>query len=340
MQWSCLQAVGTTTWVIVNWMSPPGPIVFFGTPEFAVPTLQALCAAGMAPARVVTQPSRPVGRGRRVQAPPVARRAAELGLEVEQVAKVRSSSFIDRVVELGPWVSVVVAFGQIFPVRLLEAPVAGSVNLHASLLPAYRGAAPIQAAVASGEKITGVTTMRMTAGLDAGPILLQNEVEIGADETAAELSRRLAATGGDLIVATLEGLAAGSIRERAQNDSLSTFAPRLEKDDAEIDWSLGSGAIYDRFRAFQPWPGLRGRLRGEPIKIVACRPASPAVSPDSEAAEPGTVVVVSDAIGVACGGGTRLEITALQRPGRRPLDARTFANGERLEAGASFERVL
>ncbi len=312
-------------------VSGPGPILFFGTPEFAVPTLDALCEEGWAPALVVTQPSRPVGRGRRVASPPVARRAAELGLEVEQVQKVRSSRFIDRMETLEPWAGVVVAFGQIFPPRLLATPAVGCINLHASLLPAYRGAAPIQAAVAAGETVTGVSTMRMTAGLDSGPILLQREVEIGAHETTVDLAPRLAAVGAGLMIETLRGLAAGSIAERPQDDSLATFAPRLEKGDGEIDWSLEAGAIYDRFRAFQPWPGLRTRLAEEAIKVVECRPAS-----GSGIGEPGEIVAVERSIRVACGGETLLDLEILQRPGRRSLDAPTFAHGERLEKGDRF----
>ena len=195
-------------------MESRGPIVFFGTPSFAVPTLEALCEAGQAPALVVSQPARAVGRGRRVTEPPLAHRARELDLEVTLVESVKDDDFQSRLRELEPWVGVVVAFGQIFPPALLELPARGCVNLHASLLPRYRGAAPIQAAIAAGDSTTGVTTMRMAAGLDTGPVLLQEELEIGERETAPELSQRLSVAGAAIVVRTLRGLADGTILVR------------------------------------------------------------------------------------------------------------------------------
>ncbi len=194
-----------------------GRILFFGTPDFAVPTLAALVEAGWAPVRVVTQPSRPVGRGRGLQDPPVAAWARAHGLEVTQPERVRHPDFLAEAAALAPDVAVVVAFGQIFPRALLDLPRHGCVNLHASLLPRWRGAAPIQAAVAAGEARTGVATMRMEEGLDTGPILLEEETAIGPDETADELSRRLAELGGKLMVRTLHELEAGGLVPRPQD---------------------------------------------------------------------------------------------------------------------------
>src|SRR6185295_2191959 len=207
------------------------------------------------------------------------------------------------------------------------------INLHASLLPAYRGAAPIQAAIAAGETATGVTTMRMEQGLDTGPILLQEPVAIGPEETAAELSPRLAAVGARLILETLARLEAGDLVAVAQDDERASYAPRIVKDAGRIDWSLPARALADRLRAFTPWPGLSAELAGAPVKIVRAR-ALGEKAPASSA--PGTVIAASDgALQVACGDGV-LALLELQRPGRRALSAADFANGERLAAGARF----
>ncbi len=318
-------------------MARPDPVVFFGTPDFAVPTLAALVEAGLAPARVVTRPARPLGRGRRVQDPPVARRAKALGLEVAQPERVGDPGFLAGLAELAPAVAVVVAYGQIFPPELLALPRHGCINLHASLLPRYRGAAPIQAAIAAGERVTGVTTMQMERGLDSGPILLQEETAIGRRETAGELAPRLAAQGAALVVETLRRLAEGGLEPRPQDPELVTYAPRLTKRDGRVDWSEAARRIADRLRAYTPWPGLTAELRGEPLKLVEARPLAAAPEggppPEGEAA-PGSVLGLRGRfLAVACGEGTVLGIATLQRPGRRPLPAPDFANGERLEPG-------
>jgi methionyl-tRNA formyltransferase len=309
-------------------------VLFFGTPEFAVPTLAALVAAGSAPILVATQPARPAGRGGRVQDPPVAAWARQHGLAVEQPRKVRDPAFLDRLAALRPEVAVVVAFGQIFPQRLLDLPRLGCVNLHASLLPKYRGAAPIQAAIAAGERKTGITTMRMVAELDAGPILLQEEVEIGPRETAGELSVRLADRGAALVIETLRGLAAGTLAEREQNHAEATSAPRLSKADGLVDWELPATRLADRLRALTPWPGLTGHLRGETVKLVA------GVAIDWEEAPSGTcgtyLGMRQGRLAVLCGAGTLLGIERLQRPGRKPVSASDFAHGERLAVGERF----
>jgi len=314
-------------------------VVFFGTPDFALPTLEALVAAGRAPAAVVSQPARPAGRGRRLEEPPVARRARALGLPLLQPERVRAEPFLAELAALRPQVAVVVAFGQIFPRALLELPAHGCINLHASLLPRWRGAAPIQAAIAAGDRRTGVTTMQMEAGLDAGPILLQEEVAIGAEETAGKLGARLAERGADLVVRTLAALEAGALAPVAQREADATYAPRLTRASGRADWTLAAPALFDRLRAYTPWPGLWATLREEPVKLVAARPldeAPPlldAASPRRDA-PPGTVLgLAGGRLAVACGGGTVLGLETLQRPGRRALDAAAFANGARLRAG-------
>ncbi len=313
-------------------MSALDRILFFGTPEFAVPTLAALVAAGRVPALVVTQPSRPAGRGQRPQDPPVARWAREHGLAVASPERVRDPAFLEAAAALAPDVAVVVAFGQIFPRALLELPRYGCVNLHASLLPRWRGASPIQAAVAAGDARTGVATMLMEAGLDTGPILLEEVTEIGAEETAGELSRRLAEAGGPLMVRTLQELEGGSLVPRPQAAEGVTYAPRLTRESGRVDWSLTAPEIHHRLRAYTPWPGLTAELRGAPVKIVAA-----AVLDDGTEAAPGTFLGLRGGrLAVACGGGTVLGLAELQRPGKRALRAPDFANGERLKTGESF----
>jgi methionyl-tRNA formyltransferase len=319
---------------ILRGMPAVDPIVFFGTPDFAVPTLAALVAAGQAPGLVVTQPSRPAGRGQQAQDPPVARWARAHGLPVAQPERVRVPEFLAEMRALAPGVAVVVAFGQIFPRDLLALPRLGCINLHASLLPRWRGAAPIQAAVAAGEERTGVTTMQMEAGLDSGPILLQEEAVIGAAETAGELSRRLAETGAALVVRTLEELSRGTLVPQPQDASLATYAPRLARESGRADWSLPARALADRLRAYTPWPGLTAELSGAPVKLVLVRAL---VDAESNGSEPGTFLGLREgALAVACGGGSVLGVEELQRPGRKALRAADFVNGERLRAGDRF----
>lgn len=322
-------------------------LVFFGTPEFAVPTLEALVAAGRAPLLVVAQPSRPVGRGQQVQAPPVARAAAALGLPLVQPGRVREPEFLAALAETAPDLALVVAFGQIFLQSLLDLPRLGCVNLHASLLPRWRGAAPIQAAIAAGDETTGVTTMQMEAGLDSGPILLQEEEAIGPRETAGDLAARLAGRGASLVVRTLAALEAGTVVPRPQPEEGVTYAPRLSRDSGRIDWSLSARQIADRLRAFTPWPGCATTWRAAPLKIVAAEPLDRSISSlastssissiSSSPALPGTVLGQSDGLlTVACGGGTVLGIRRLQKAGKRVVDAPAFANGERLQPGERF----
>jgi methionyl-tRNA formyltransferase len=312
-------------------MSAIDRIIFFGTPEFAVPTLAALVAAGRVPVRVVTQPARPAGRGQRPQDPPVARWAREQGLPVSQPERVRDAAFLEDLATLDPDIAMVVAFGQIFPRALLDLPRLGCINLHASLLPRWRGASPIQAALAAGDARTGVSTMRMEAGLDTGPVLLEEATEIGPQETAGELSRRLAEAGGRLMVRTLQELEGGAIVARPQSPEGATYAPRLTRDSGRVDWSLTALEVHHRLRAYTPWPGLTAELRGAPLKISAAE-----VLEGTAEGAPGTYLGLRDGrLAVVCGGGI-LGIGELQRPGKRVLRAADFANGERLQAGERF----
>jgi methionyl-tRNA formyltransferase len=240
-------------------------IAFFGTPDFALPTLQALVAAGRAPLVIVTQPDRPAGRGQHVQSPAVARWAREQGLEVWQPAKVRADEAIARVAALSLDVAVVAAFGQIVPKALLELPRHGCINVHASLLPRHRGAAPVQAALLAGDAETGVSIMRMDEGLDTGPVLLQAKTRLAGHETAGELLPRLAHLGAGALLEALSRLEAGTLEDRAQGDGEATHAPRLRKEQGRADWRLPATAIFRQLRAFTPWPGVTADLGGAPI---------------------------------------------------------------------------
>lgn len=312
-------------------------LVFFGTPTFAVPCLDALVAAGRAPALVVSQPSRPVGRGRSVQPPPVAQRAAELGLPVVQPASVKDKDFLASLEALAPDLAVVVAFGQIFRRRLLGLPRRGCVNVHASLLPRWRGAAPIQAAIAAGDEVTGVCTMVMEAGMDTGPELLRRTTPIGPRETHPELAQRLSVLGGEVLVETLEALERGEVEPKAQDDAAATYAPRIEKSDGVMDWRLGARQLDSLLRAYTPWPGLTATLRDRPLKVLQAQP----VEWGGGRADAGTVlgVVKHEGVGrlaVAAGEGPALGLERVQRPGKKAVSAVDWVNGERVEAGERF----
>ena len=306
-------------------------VVFFGSPEFSIPTLETLAVSSYRPMLIVSQPSRRAGRGHRLQDPPVAQWAREAGIELVQPEKVRAKAFVETLAGLRPDVAVVVAFGQIFPSRVLEIPRFGCVNLHASLLPVFRGAAPIQAAIAAGEEKTGVTTMLMEAGLDTGPILLQRSVRIGPHETSPELATRLAQMGGELMVETLQGLGDGSIHPAPQGAELASYAPRLRKKDGLVEWTLTAAEIERRLRAFQPWPGLTTACLGQPLKLV-----EGVVLPERAEREiaPGFFLGLREgSLAVACGGTSVLGLRRVQRPGRRVLCAADFLRGERLTPG-------
>lgn len=309
-------------------------IVFFGTPEFAVPTLEALIEAGRNPALVVARPDRPAGRGQEVQEPAVAAAARARGLELLQPERVRDEAFIERLRALAPDVFVVVAFGQIFPPALLQLPKHGAINLHASLLPKYRGASPIQSAIANGEKKTGVTTMLMEEGLDTGAILLQEEVEIRRSDTAGELSERLAKLGAALMIETLDRLEKGKLKPRKQRDESASYAAKFSKEDGRTNWALEAEEIYNRMRAFDPWPGMIANFKGRPVKLVWGVPMSWEKGPSGFT---GTYLGLRQGkMAILCGGDTVFGIEEVQRPGKKPLRASDFVNGERLRVGERF----
>ena len=318
-------------------MSKIERIAFFGTPAFAVPTLEALAAADRSPQLVVSQPARRAGRGRQVVEPPVAQWALDHGVRLEQPEKVRAGAFLELLREFAPDLAVVVAFGQIFPQKLLDIPRLGCVNVHASLLPAYRGAAPIAAAIRAGDEVTGVTTMVMEKGLDSGPMLLKAEIPIGDQETCGELTPRLAALGGDLLVQTLAAMEEDALKSDVQDHGQATFAPRLEKSDGIVDFSENAHLISCHLRAFDPWPGTFGEIRDRPLRLVAGRTLE---SKSVSGAAPGEIVGLEDGVLiVACGGGSALGLEQVQRPGKRAMNVRDWMNGERLEAGETFAPI-
>ena len=296
-----------------------------------MPTLQALCSHGRSPVLVVTQPARPRGRGRSVAQPPVAEWAAAEGLTVSQPESVRDPEFLAWLETFDPTTMVVVAFGQIFPERLLAIPSQGCINVHASLLPQYRGAAPIQAAIIAGERVTGVTTMLMDEGLDTGPIFLRQQVEIGREETAGELSERLSVAGAELLIKTLERRDAGGVEPRNQDHAAATLARRLDRRDGIIDWEVEADRIFNLLRGMTPWPGVSTTLRDQLLKILWGRPLDPHGSGESA---PGTILgLVEGRLAVACGNGSVFGVERLQKPGRKPLTADAFVNGQPLDPG-------
>ncbi len=309
-------------------------IVFCGTPEFAVPTLRRLLAEpDFAVEAVVTQPDRPRGRGQQVAGSAVKDLALDAGLYVYQPETIKSDSAYKFFKRLTPDAVVIIAYGQVVPARLLEIPRLGWINLHASLLPKYRGAAPVNWAILTGETRTGLTTIQIDAGLDSGPILLQRPLGIGADETAPELARRLAEAGAPLVGETLRKLDRGEITPAPQDHAQATLAPMLKKEDGRIRWSLPAPQIHNRIRGLEPWPGAFTTFRGHLCHVWG-RPTA-AVAPGGTAA-PGTLLLSGAELYVACGEGTRLRVEAVQLEGRKRVSARDFANGARLTPGEQF----
>jgi methionyl-tRNA formyltransferase len=308
-------------------------IVFLGSGAFAIPSFEALIDAGHDVAALVTQPDREKGRGRALAPPPLKPVAEARGVPVLQPRRIREDAAQQALRALAPELQVVVAYGQILPKAVLEIASRGTVNVHASLLPKYRGAAPIQWAIASGETETGVTTMLIDEGLDTGPLLLAKSTAIGPDETAAGLEPRLARLGADLLVDTVAAMAAGEVHAQPQDHGRATLAPLLHKEDGRIDWSLPAPVIAQRIRGFQPWPGATTTLDGHGLKVLRAR----ADQDGAGSAEPGTVLAVDGSgIVVACGDGTRLRLVEVQPESRRPMPAAAYASGARLRAGARF----
>lgn len=311
-----------------------GRLVFFGTPEFAIPSLEALVEAGRAPDVIVTPPARPAGRGKEPKDPPVAEWAKEHELEVAQPESVSDEAFLEELAEVEPSLAVVVAFGQIFPPELLELPEHGCVNVHASLLPKYRGASPIQGALINGEKKTGVTIMRMEEELDTGPILNQVEVEIQPWHTYEELSPKLAKAGAELLVETLAELEQGGLKQRKQREESASYSPRIAKEDGRCNWALTAEEIYNRLRAYTPWPGMKTNFRGEELDLVWAVPMDWEQAPIGVT---GTFLGMRQGrMAVLCGDGTILGLEELQKPGKKPVRATDFVNGERCRVGERF----
>jgi methionyl-tRNA formyltransferase len=309
-------------------------LLFCGTPNFAVPTLKTLLEAGFVIDVVITNPDEASGRGYEPHSPPVKRAAVHAGLQVFQPAKLKEPATQVFISKFQPDAILVVAYGRIIPGWMIALPRLGCINLHASLLPKYRGAAPIPWAIIRGERVTGVTTMKIDAGLDTGDILLAREVEISAADTTESLSERLSVLGADLMVDTLQKLEARQIVARPQDDSQATFAPILKKEDGRINWSNTAEEVWRRVRGLRPWPGAFTVFRGKGLHIWS---AVPSAGESVEALEPGTLIAKPRQLLVQCGEATLLEITELQLQGRNRMPVREFLNGERLAAGERFE---
>jgi methionyl-tRNA formyltransferase len=304
-------------------------IVFMGTPGFAVPALEALHRAGSAPLLVVTQPDRPSGRGRRVSPSPVKSAALALGNRVVQPENMREAGFREEILRIDPDFLVVVAFGHILPAKILLIPAVGSINIHASLLPKYRGAAPIQWALINDEKETGVTTMWMDSGIDTGDILLARKAKILPGDDAAVLQDRLANLGADLLLETLEGVSEGTLKPKPQNNEEATYAPLLRKEDGRLDWKRPAAELVARIRGMTPWPGAFTFSNENRIKVLRAT----ALSGDAQAV-PGTVLCAGkDGLKVASGKGI-VSIIEIQASSGKALQASEFLRGFRLPPGA------
>jgi methionyl-tRNA formyltransferase len=303
-------------------------IVFAGTPDFALASLRALVDSGRTPVAVLTQPDRPAGRGKKLTASPVKQYAIDQGIPVQQPVSLRDDEAVAEFAALEPDILIVAAYGLILPQNVLDIPTHGCLNVHASALPRWRGAAPIQAAILAGDATTGISLMAMTAGLDCGPVFHTGEIDIGAAETAAELHDRLATLGGSLLVAKLDEIIAGDIDAVEQDESLATYAPKIKTQDAEIDWSLTAEDLARRVRAYNPFPGAFFFTDAQRIKVWRATPID-------GSATPGTVLQCDrDAVVVACGQDA-LQLDELQLPGKRRAPAHEFAgqfdlSGQRL----------
>lgn len=309
-------------------------ILFCGTPQFAVPTLQFLLAQrDFEIAGVITQPDRPRGRGQEISCSPVKLAALAANLNVFQPEKIRTPDAMQFLLEANPDAIVIIAYGHIIPAKLLPIPKHGWINTHASLLPKYRGAAPIQWAIANGETKTGVTTMRIDAGMDTGEMLLQSELPIAPGETTPELAARLATLSASLMVETLRGLRDGAIHPKPQDHANASLAPLLKKQDGRIDWNLPAQTIYNRMRGFTPWPGSSAVFRGAPCQLRG-HPVSKVSTP---ALAPGEISLRSGELLVGCGEETILRVSRVKVEGRKDVPALDFANGAHLQSGEHFD---
>lgn len=316
-------------------MSPSvGNIVFMGTPDFAAETLRALLAAGLPVKAVVTQPDRPKGRGQETAPPPVKLLAAAHGLPVVQPEKIRTPEFEAWLRAQAPAYVVVVAYGRILPKNILAVPPGGCVNGHASLLPRWRGASPIQWAIVNGDAETGITTMLMDEGLDTGPMLLKRAIPIGPDEDAASLHDRLAKLGGELMRETLVGLAAGAVAPAPQPAAGATYAPILKKEDGALDWAQSAARIHDRVRGLTPWPGAYTHLRGQYLKVLrTSRDAA------SAGGAPGEIRAVEAGFADVATGEGAVRLLEVQPAGKKRMSAGDFFRGARLSPGERLETL-
>jgi len=306
-------------------------IVFCGSPEFAVPSLERLIESQHQVVAVVTQPDRPAGRGLKMTPPPVKQVALTNALPVFQPEKFNTNEFLSTLEAMEPDVIVVVAYGKIFRKRSLQIPKLGCINLHASLLPKYRGIAPVNWAIINGEKTTGVTTILMDEGVDTGDIILSKEVWIGEDETAGELLERLARIGADLLLETCDLVASGNYERRKQDDKLASYAPKLTRNDGLIKWARAAQEVHNRIRGVTPWPGAFARFKGREIKILKS-------SLGDGSDEPGRILEIDEERGilVSCLEGS-VWLKLVQAPGRRPISGAEFARGYRVRHGDFLE---
>ena len=307
-------------------------VVFFGTPQFAVPSLERLVHSAHDVVGVVTQPDRPRGRGQKVTDAPVKMTAVQHGLPVFQPARLRDPEVTETLTRWAPELGVVAAYGKILPESVLNLPRFGMINVHASLLPRYRGAAPVQRAVIDGMPETGVTIMRMVLALDAGGMFAKVTRPIGSDETSDIVERDLAHLGASLLLDVIDDLAAGRAVEESQDDSLSTYASKITKEEGLIDWTLAAADIHNRVRGLYPWPHAFSYLNGERLIVMRSH-----VAPEPTSADPGTIVDVSSgAISVATGHGGRLAIDEVQPEGRRAMKVRDYLAGHPIQPGTRF----
>lgn len=306
-------------------------IVFMGTPEFAVPCLERLVADGHELVGVFTQPDKPKGRGHKMQFPPVKEKAIEYDIPVFQPTKMRDGEAFGIIDKLDPELIIVVAYGKIIPREILERPRYGCVNIHASLLPGYRGAAPIQWCVLNGEKKSGVTSMQMDVGLDTGDMLLKGEIEIDENMTAGELHDKLSVLGAEVMSKTIEKIANGTLEPKKQDDSLSNYAPMLSKELCPINWNNSAEKIHNQVRGLSPWPVATAVLDGKLYKIHKT------VKVGKAKGRPGEIISCDGGISVCCGDGNAVKILVIQAEGKKAMSCEDFLRGHKTEVGEFFE---
>lgn len=308
-------------------------VIFLGTPAFAVPTLDALLASRHTVVAAVTQPDRPRGRGQKLSDTPVKARASAAGVRVLQPDRLRDPEFVEALRGLSVDLAVVAAYGKILTEEVLAVPRLGMINVHGSLLPRYRGAAPVHRAVIDGERETGITIMRIVKALDAGPMLAKVRREIGPDETSEEVERDLARLGATLLLDVADSISAGPIAETPQDEALATYAPRLTKEDGAIDWRASAARIHNLVRGLHPWPHAFTFHQGRRFIVRRTTPEGADASPDTE---PGTIVAAADDDLVVRTGAGALRILDIQPEGKRPMSVRDFLAGHRLAPGTRF----